>query len=271
MKAVLITGASKGIGKATAHFLAERGYHVFAGVRKQADADALRSETMTPVMIDVTDPDMIAAAVATVRETTDALAGLVNNAGYGMGGPIEYVPMDMLREQFEVNFFGQVAVIQAFMPLIRAGRGRVVNISSISGKVTFPFVGPYSASKFAFEAISDAMRQELAPHGIPVILIEPGTIQTPIWERTAQVSDELREKMPEIAMQHYGERLTKLMNAMTGENGAPPELVADAIHRALTVPTPRARYGVGSDAYFVLWVLAKLPDRVRDWLIARQV
>lgn len=184
-RAVVITGASTGIGKGCALALDKLGARVFAGVRKEADGAALQaeaSERLTPVMLDVTDGDQIQAAVRLVQEGMgDAgVAGLINNAGIGVGGPLEFIDLDDLRWQMEVNVIGPMAMIRAFMPLIRQGKGRIVNISSIAGRSATPFMGPYSASKHALEALSDPLRVELRLWNIHVSLIEPGAVQTPI-------------------------------------------------------------------------------------------
>ena len=186
-KAVVITGASKGIGKACALHLDELGFRVFAGVRKQVDADALQaasSANLTPLFIDVVNSDSIAAAAESVTQQVgqDGLWGLVNNAGIAVAGPIEFLPVDEFRLQFEINFFGQIAVIQAFMPLIRQATGRIINMSSMSGHFGSPFLSPYSASKHSMEVMSDALRREMIPFGIKVSVIEPSNTSSNIWE-----------------------------------------------------------------------------------------
>ena len=271
-KSVLITGASKGIGRATAFYLHEKGWRVFAGVRKQADADSLAEESSSqirPIFIDVTKEDMIAESAETVAsEVGEAgLQGLVNNAGVALFGPLEFLPLDEYRKQFEINVFGQIAVTQAFMPLIRKGLGRIVNIASMSGRFASPFLSPYSSSKFAFEAISDALRRELAPWDINVAVIEPGTIATPIWEKTRSQADVLKEKLPERAFELYGTILNKIdkISAQNAARGLPPERVARAVAHALTSSRPRTRYPVGLDAWGVSLAARLLPDRVLDW------
>ncbi len=198
--AVLITGASTGIGAAAALRLDRAGFRVFAGVRKPADGEALRAQAsarLTPIIIDVTDQASIDAAAAEVTQTIGGtgLAGLVNNAGISVAGPIELVPVDDLRRQLEVNVIGQVAVTQAFMPLIRAARGRVVFIGSIGGRMSTPFLGPYSASKFALEAIADAMRVEMRPWRIHVAIVEPGSIKTPFWDKGLSDAEVMERKL----------------------------------------------------------------------------
>ena len=187
---VLVTGASTGIGEATALHLKELGFDSVGAVRKQEDADRLRSHGLRTVKLDVTDPASIATARA---ELADApLAGLVNNAGIAVAGPLEFLPLDQLRLQLEINLVGQVAVIQQFLPSLRAARGRIVNLSSIGGRVALPLVAAYNASKFALEAISDSLRRELLGQGVDVIVIEPGGVRTPIWRKGNELADELR-------------------------------------------------------------------------------
>jgi NAD(P)-dependent dehydrogenase (short-subunit alcohol dehydrogenase family) len=185
---VLVTGASTGIGRATVLALAKRGAQVYAGVRRSADADSLTREggpNVRPLLLDVTVPDAIDAARDILSSSGAPLTGLVNNAGFALAGPLELVAPAELRRQFDVNFFGALALTQALLPQLRAARGRIVNVSSIGGKFAAPFVGAYAASKFALEAASDALRLELRPFGVAVILIEPGAVRTPIWQRGA--------------------------------------------------------------------------------------
>ncbi|MGN6556503.1 MAG: SDR family NAD(P)-dependent oxidoreductase, partial [Solirubrobacterales bacterium] len=187
MRSVLVTGASTGIGRATALRLDGSGWRVFAGVRREEDAESLRtaaSQSLVPVFLDVTEPDQIAAVAEQVgKEAEGGLAGLVNNAGVAIPGPLETIPLEDFRRQIEVNLVAYVAVTQAMLPQIRQAEGRVVFISSIGGRIAFPFGGPYHASKFATEAIGDVFRQELRPWGLRVSIVEPGSIDTPIWER----------------------------------------------------------------------------------------
>jgi NAD(P)-dependent dehydrogenase (short-subunit alcohol dehydrogenase family) len=179
--AVLVTGASSGIGEATASHLASLGFRVFAGVRKDEDAERLR-ERVTPVKLDVVDEESIATARREVEEAApDGLAGLVNNAGVSVSGPVEFIPLEELRRQLEVNVIGQVAVTQAFLPAIRRARGRIVNVSSVGGRVALPLMSPYNASKFALEAVSDSLRREVRQFGVHVAVVEPGAIRTRIW------------------------------------------------------------------------------------------
>ncbi|MHB1170743.1 MAG: SDR family oxidoreductase [Longimicrobiales bacterium] len=269
---VLVTGASKGIGEATALRLAGAGWQVFAGVRREADGEALQQrggEAVVPVLLDVTDSEQIAAAAEVMREATGGvLHGVVNNAGMAVAGPLEFLPPESLRRQLDVNVVGQVAVTQAVLPMIRATRGRIVMIGSIAGRSALPFVGPYSASKFALEAIADTLRVELMPWGVHVSLIEPGVIATPIWQTSIDAALAMLEDAPPVVMEYYGERLGAIRRrAERGTGGMPPDVVARAIERALTSSTPRTRYMIGRDAKLRLWLERVLPDRARDRVI----
>jgi NAD(P)-dependent dehydrogenase (short-subunit alcohol dehydrogenase family) len=272
----VITGASTGIGRATALRMDGDGWRVFAGVRREEDAEALReagSDRLIPLMLDVTDPEQIAGAASRIAdEVGDAgLDGLVNNAGVGILGPLETLPIEELRRQLEINLIAQVAVTQAMLPLVRGASGRIVFVSSIGGLMALPFGGPYHASKFGLEAISDTLRQELRPWGIRVVVIEPGSIDTPIWERGARIADEVEKRAPAAQQELYGETIERFRGAVrrTAARGIPPEKVAAKIERALTARRPRARYLVGLDARGQALLRRLLPDRLLDPIIAR--
>lgn len=269
---VLVTGASKGIGEATVLRLAGTGWRVFGGVRREEDGAALREragESVVPVLLDVTDAAQIEAAAATIRAATGgALQGVVNNAGIAVAGPLEFLPPEALRRQLEVNVIGQLAVTQAMMPMIRAASGRIVMVGSIAGRSAMPFVGPYSASKFAMEALADTLRVELLPWHIHVALIEPGMIATPIWQTSIDAALSMLETAPPVVMEHYGERLGAIRRrAERGMGGLAPDVVARAIEHALTSSSPRTRYLIGRDARLRLWLERVLPDRMRDRVI----
>ena len=272
-KTALVTGASTGIGRATALRLDRAGFAVFAGVRRSTDAEALAaegSERLVPVLLDVTDETQIASAAALITERCDGgLDALVNNAGIAAAAPLEFVPVDDLRHQLEVNVIGQVAVTQAVLPLLRAARGRIVNVTSIGGLVAGPMLGPYHASKFALEALTHTMRTELAPWGIEAIAIEPGQIATPIWGTASDLADRMLERMPAEATELYGRGMAGARKAArnAAENGLDPDEVAKVIERALTVKRPRTRYTVGADARLGATIIARLPDRTRDRLL----
>lgn len=273
-KSIVITGASTGIGAVSALRLDALGFRVFAGVRKDADGEALKaraSERLRPIRIDVTQPGQIAAAAAQATEAVgeQGLAGLVNNAGIALAGPLEFLPIEELRRQLEVNVIGLIAVTQAFLPLIRKARGRIVNIGSISGKRTRPFVVPYAASKHAIEAISDGLRMELKPWGIEVALLEPGTIATPIWDKSRAKTGVLEKNMPEQCRRLYGPALEKLKIAIERivKKATPPEDVAETIVHALTAPRPKTRYLIGRNARLEAFLVGCLTDRAYDRLL----
>jgi len=252
------------------------GWRVLAGVRDPADGEKLRaeaSERLLPVTLDVTEPEQIAAAAELVeREAVGGLDGLVNNAGVAIPGPLETVPLEDFRRQIEVNLVAYVAVAQAMLPSIRRAEGRLVFLSSIGGRVAFPFGGPYHASKFATEAIGDVFRQELRPWGIKVAIIEPGSIDTPIWERGKRTGEEIEAKSPRTNLL-YGAALDKFKQVIedTAERGIPPEKVADAISHALESSRPRSRYLVGLDAKVQARLKPLIPTSLFDRIVARQL
>jgi NAD(P)-dependent dehydrogenase (short-subunit alcohol dehydrogenase family) len=272
----LITGASTGIGRATALRLDAAGWRVFAGVRREADADSLREagSAIAPLILDVTDPAAIAAAAERIaaEQGEAGLGGLVNNAGIGVPGPLETMPMDDIRRQVEVNLMAHIAVTKAMLASIRRARGRIVFISSIGGRVAFPINGPYHVAKFGIEAAGDAFRQELRPWGIRVSIVEPGSINTPIWERSDREVAALIERAPETEAL-YGKQVAALLRASRklGERGIEPERVAAVIEKALTARNPRARYLVGADAKFQARAKALIPTSLWDRIVARMI
>lgn len=270
---VLITGASSGIGEGCALRLDALGYRVFAGVRKQADGEALRGKSsgrLTPVSLDVTNAESIAGAVSALGGVT--LAGLVNNAGVAIAGPLELVPMDLWRRQMEVNVMGPVAVTQAFLPQLRAGRGRIVNIGSVAGRSALPLAGPYCASKHALEGLSDSLRMEVRRWGIAVSIVEPGAVKTPIWDKSLGDVDELRSRAKPELFELYRVLVEKMLKAVavTARTGSPVEDVVKAVEHALTSARPKTRYVVGRDAK-IRMLLNWLPDLTRDSLILKQI
>jgi NAD(P)-dependent dehydrogenase (short-subunit alcohol dehydrogenase family) len=274
----LITGASTGIGRASALRLAGSGWTVLAGVRDPAAGERLVAEAPTgrlvALALEVTDAAQIAQAAQAVRERSDAsvaggLDALINNAGIGIGGPLEVVPEEDLRRQFDVNVFGQMAVTRALLPALRLARGRIVFISSIGGRVATPFTAPYGASKHAIEAFGDALRGELHSSGIQVCLIEPGSVATPIWDKSRTEADRLT--IPPELQDPYGKvpaAMDKVLHD-TAKRGVSPELVASTIEKALTARRMPARRLVGRDAQGMLLAKRLLPDRVFDVLIRR--
>lgn len=273
--AVLITGASRGIGEACALRLDRAGFRVFAGVRRPEDGDALRrkaSDRLAPVRLDVLDPARVAAAAEEVRAAVgdEGLAGLVNNAGVVVAAPLEFVPLDEVRHQLEVNLLGPLALVQALLPTLRRARGRIVNIGSVAGKSALPFMGPYAMSKFALEALTDALRVELMPWDVRVAVVEPGAVATSIWRASIKAADELAQRLPPQARELYGKAMAVVrQRALSGEQrGIPAERVARAVEHALTADAPRTRYLLGWDSKLRL-LLERLPDRLRDRVIAK--
>jgi NAD(P)-dependent dehydrogenase (short-subunit alcohol dehydrogenase family) len=274
LKSVLITGASTGIGATCATRLHRLGYRVFAGVRKPEDGERLRaatSERLRWIRLDVTDGNQIDDALRDLEAVLGArgLDALVNNAGVAVGGPLEYLPPAELRRQLEINVVGLHAVTQTFLPLIRLARGRIVHMGSISGRIASPFTGPYAASKHAVEALTDALRLELAPEGIRVAVIEPGQIDTPIWEKGLAESATVAARIPPEGMARYAQRLKVLQWVIKSapKRSSPPDAVADAVIHAIESDAPRTRYVVGFDAKLRLWLTRLLPDRMMDGLV----
>ena len=270
---ILITGTSSGIGEACTHHLAGLGYNVFAGVRKQEDAERLAGPRVEPVMIDVADDASVAAAAQHIRDAASntGLAGLVNNAGIAVAGPLEFIPIDEFRRQLEVNVTGVLRTTQALIPLLRQARGRIANISSIGGRVAVPMVGPYNASKFALEGMSDALRRELRPWGIHVALIEPGAVATPIWDKSIELAETIERNAPPGVRERYGEVMdvVRKQSEKNRTDGVPPQEVAEAVAHALTADKPKTRYLVGRDAKIRGPIAKVLPDRLMDATIAR--
>ena len=273
--AVVVTGSSTGIGQACALHLDRLGFKVFAGVRTDEDGERLRGEAsgpLEPLILDVTEPEHISRAGDRVSESTGgSLAGLVNNAGIGVGGPLELLSVSDFRHQIEVNLIGQVAVTQAFIPALRQARGRLVFISSIGGLVATPYMSPYHASKFGIEAVGDVLRQELRQFGVQVSIVEPGSIATPIWEKGKATARAVRGDLSAEGQELYGESLARTEEVLgqTAGRGAPPEKVANVVAHALTARRPRTRYLVGADAKAMATLAKLLPDRLRDRLVAR--
>ena len=274
MRSVLVTGASTGIGRATALRLDAAGWRVFAGVRKQDDAESLReagSERLVPLLLDITDSAQIAAAVEQVDAVAEGgLDGLVNNAGVAIPSPLETIPIDDFRRQVEVNLTGHVAVTQAMLPALRRTQGRVVFISSIGGRIAFPLTGAYHAAKFGIEAVGDVFRQELRPWGIAVSIVEPGSIDTPIWERGERTADEIGERSPQREAL-YGKAIESYRKVVKqlAERGIPPEKVAAVVEHALGARRPRTRYLVGLDAKLQGRLKPFVPTPIFDRVIAR--
>jgi NAD(P)-dependent dehydrogenase (short-subunit alcohol dehydrogenase family) len=275
--AIVITGASTGMGEHCALGLAARGYRVFAGVRKAADGEALRSRAsgaLEPVLLDVTDEAQVREAAHTVER---ALAGaplvaLWNNAGITVNGPLEFVPLPDLRRQLEVNVIGQVATTQAFLPLVRRAKGRILITGSIGGFFATPMLTPYCMSKYAMEAMADGLRRELRPLGVHVVLLEPGGIQSKIWEKGVSESEAFLQQAPPELLEVYG----GLVNAVRrlapqmAQAAAPPQAVLDCVVDALESSRPKTRYRMGHNST-VQRIVSILPDRWQDMLVARML
>jgi NAD(P)-dependent dehydrogenase (short-subunit alcohol dehydrogenase family) len=275
---VVVTGASTGIGRACAVHLAARGFEVLAGVRRDEDGERLREATganggIVPLRLDVTDVASVREAGIVVAERTGerGLAGLVNNAGIALGGPLEYLPLDDVRRQLEVNFIGQVAVTQAMLVQLRRARGRIVNMGSIGGRTPPPFAAPYAASKAALRATSEALRRELRPWGIWVATVQPGAIATPMWEKGTADAEDIRRRLPSGADELYGDVLGHIgaTTERLAASGMPPGRVARVVEHALTARRPRRDYIVGRDAKVQLMLDRIVPTRVFDGLVRR--
>jgi NAD(P)-dependent dehydrogenase (short-subunit alcohol dehydrogenase family) len=270
-KSVLVTGSSSGIGWACALELDRQGWKVFAAVRKQTDADKLKeasSVRITPVIIDLCDYQSIHQAALWLEQYLGdkGLDALVNNAGVTVQGPMEIIPMDMFEWQLKVNLLGQVAMTQKFLPLIRKARGRIIYMSSESGRMTLPLVGPYSASKFAMEAAANAFRIELLPQGIKVILIEPASIKTPIWSKTSDITNRILDAAPQGLKDLYTDeiRVTIHTPGLLDKIAIPVNSVVQALMRALTAKRPKPRYIVGLEAWALIMSYRFLPTFLWD-------
>ncbi len=274
--AIVVSGASTGIGEAAALELDRRGYLVFAGVRTMCAGKRLQAQStgkLIPLLLDVTDAAQIAAATEQVREMTGpvGLAGLVNNAGIAISSPLEILPLADFRRQLEVNVVGQLAMIQAFIPLLRVCQGRIVNISSINGAMSPPYLGAYAASKFAFEAISDALRVELRQWGIRVIVVAPGAIKTPIWKKSSATADQMTKSISPDGVKLYEADLNAWRKVVLdlAQKADPVEKVVEKILLALESTHPRARYYLHFSQRFICRGFKLLPESIRDWFICR--
>lgn len=268
---IVVTGASTGIGRAMSLLFAEKGSRVFACVRDLSSAP--EHALIVPVRLDVTDAEEAKAAADQVAQSGVDVSGLVNNAGIAVGGPLESMSLDDLRRQLEVNLVGQLAVTQAFLPLLRRNRGgRIVFTGSVSGKVAVPFLGPYVASKHALAGLAGSLRRELKPEGIGVSLLVAGTISTPIWDKGTADADQMDAELPAEVRDRYDKQLTGLRKVLAEApgRGIPPEAVASVAWKALTDARPRAEYLVGTEAKVVARA-ARLPAPVLDLLLDKQL
>ncbi|MEU9135132.1 SDR family NAD(P)-dependent oxidoreductase [Streptomyces sp. NPDC048404] len=267
-----MTGASSGLGEACALHMSRVGFHTLAGVRRPEDGERLRGAAvgrLTPVIVDVTDEKSVQAAVHEVTELVggSGLWGLVNNAGIAVTAPLECVPMEQMRRQLDINVIGQVQMIQGFLPLLRAGAGRIINVSSGLGNVALPYLGAYAASQFAKEALSDALRRELAPQRVPVVVVQPGAVLTPLWSKMSDTGNRALEGAPEPVQELYRGSFLGFMEAnetSARSSRTTVDDVARVIFRALVAERPRTRYTIGRDATGSRVLSRLLPDRVLD-------
>lgn len=275
-KTVVITGTSTGIGRACVEKMAGAGWTVYAGVRKDADADAIKQSVagdVRPVIVDVTEPDQVQALVQVVsQDNGNRLDALVNNAGITEGGPIESVSDEAWRWNFEVNVFGLVRVTRELLPLLRLAQGRVVNISSVGGRASGPLMAPYTAGKHAVEAISESLRFEVERLGMKVSCVEPGEVATAIWDKASGQLERLNEEIPPELTKLYEHHVNMIHGfvAEGAKRGVPPSRVADAVHHALTSRRPKHRYLVGPDAK-VTGVVTRMPDGIRHWALNQNI
>ena len=271
----MVTGASTGIGAATAREFARRGFHVLAGVRRGTDADALRATNLEPIMLDITNEAEIAALVKHITDDPERrpLRALVNNAGIGVNAPVEALPLSEWRRLFDVNLFGHIAITQALLPALIDSRGTVVNMTSVGGKVAMATYGPYAASKFALEAVSDALRREVAPLGVKVIVVEPGAVTTKMLGQVAVRGERITSGMTTEQRGRYA----TLMHAIVSQaqkaigKAMPAEEAGRVIADAITSKRPRTRYTVGRDAAIIVSLARCLSDRMLDSLLARSL
>jgi NAD(P)-dependent dehydrogenase (short-subunit alcohol dehydrogenase family) len=268
---IVVTGASTGMGAATARELARRGFHVLAGVRRDVDADALRGDGIEPHILDITVESDVAAIAERVANDPQGLPlrALINNAGVAINAPVEALPVAEWRRQFEVNLFGHVAMIQALMPSLLRSSGTVVNISSIGGKVALPTYPAYAGSKFALEALSDSLRREVSGLGVKVVVIEPGAVKTAMAERGVATADRLKDGMTADQRERYGELVDAMSNLARSfdKDGVSAEHAAKVIAKAATVSRPRTRYTVGRDAAVLARLSRVVSDRVLDRVV----
>ena len=280
MKTLLVTGTSSGIGRATALRLARSGYRVIAGVRDFADGRGLEAAAVgypgkvLPVQLDVTDEDCISTSVAFAKEQTDAdgLVAIVNNAGQPVAGPLEILPLDQLRHELEVNLVGQIAVTQAFLPMLRATRGRVIFMTSIGGRIVLPFAGAYHASKFGLEAAAEVMRMELQGSGVQVVSIEPGITDTQIWDKALVQSGETLADLPAPQRHLYEKQMEKFRDRIRGArdgDSLAADDVAKAVENAIAAERPSTRIPVGNAAWAAARIRPLIPDRIWGVLARR--
>ena len=272
---VVVSGASTGMGLETARALARRGHHVLAGVRRQRDADSIRADNIEPVVLDITIPEHVQALRSRIDDdpARRPLRAVVNNAGISLNAPVETLPLEQWRRVFDVNLFGHVALTQALLPFLHRSGGRVLNISSIGGRLAMATYGPYAATKFALEAVSDALRRELAPHGVRVIVVEPGAIRTEMGARGADTAGRLADLMSPEHRTRYGALIDAVIaqSLHHTDRGMPASEAGRRIADLVETARPRARYTIGRDAALLAVLTRLLPDRVLDGILARSL
>lgn len=276
-KTIAITGCSSGFGRVTALHMASQGWRVFATIRNEADRESLLSEALergsaeyiTPLVCDITDAAQVSAMGGAIAEASPRLDALLNNAGTAFPAPLELIPLDALRSQMDVNVIGHISVIQTLLPLLKAARGTIINVTSVGGRIAFPLIGAYNASKFAMEALSDVLRLELAPFGVGVVVIEPGTSATAIWETSGNRAKELLEDGAD--RNPYTPLIDSINNHIREDikRGFPPQRFADTVLEILTNPRPRTRYQIPRSVSWTILLRTLMPDRLWDRMLRR--
>jgi NAD(P)-dependent dehydrogenase (short-subunit alcohol dehydrogenase family) len=269
-KLIVVTGAATGMGASTARELARQGFHVLAGVRRDRDADAIRSTGIEPVILDITKSEQVDALATRVADDPRALHALVNNAGIQVNGPVEALPMEQWRWVFEVNLFGHITVTQALLPALLRGKGRVINISSVGGRIAMPTYGAYAGAKFALEAVSDSLRREVEPLGVQVVVVEPGGVRTEMAARGIATATNLAALMTPEQDERYGSLVQAINTLMASgtASGVTADAAARVIAKVVTTRRPRTRYTVGRDAALLTCLSRMLSDRTLDRISA---
>lgn len=279
LKTIVITGCSSGFGRVTALHMASLGWRVFATVRKEADGESLHAEAgergsaeyVTPLVCDITDAAQVSAMGRTIAEASPQLDALLNNAGTAFPAPLELIPLDALRSQMEVNVIGHMSVTQTLLPLLKAARGTIINVTSVGGRIALPLIGAYNASKFAMEALSDVLRLELAPFGVRVVVIEPGTSATSIWETSGNRARDLLEGSAD--RNPYMPLIDSINNHIREDikRGFPPQRFADLVQEILNNPRPRTRYQIPRSVSWMILLRNLMPDRLWDRMMRRAI
>jgi NAD(P)-dependent dehydrogenase (short-subunit alcohol dehydrogenase family) len=272
---IVVSGASTGIGEATSRHLAALGYHVLAGVRRDSDGDRIRADRIEPVMLDITEPDHVRALAARIADDPGKrpLRALVNNAGIEINAPVEVLPLELWRSQFEVNLFGHIAMIQALLPALRASRGRIVNISSVGGEAALPIYGAYAGSKFALEGASDSLRREVAAQGIQVVVVQAGGVKTVMADTSGPLSLDIASKMSSEHSRLYRDLVVSSVASQTAflKRALSAERAGAKVAKIATRARARARYTMGMDAAFVIPLNRLVPTRLMDRILSANI